>query len=76
MRHPVLVKNKKINYKCFKGVGDLIRKSIGCRSCYIHTIHYLILSIRVVVSVEEKKEEAKAEESDSDNEDMGFGLFD
>jgi len=26
--------------------------------------------------VEEKKEEAKKEESDSEDEDMGFGLFD
>ena len=30
----------------------------------------------MIVTVEEKKEEAKKEESDSEDEDMGFGLFD
>jgi len=30
----------------------------------------------MIVAVEEKKEEAKKEESDSEDEDMGFGLFD
>jgi len=53
-------------------MDGLIRECFVCScSCYNS-----LLSTWVVVSVEEKKEETKAEESDSDNEDMGFGLFD
>jgi len=31
---------------------------------------------KLLFSVEEKKEEVKKEESESEDEDMGFGLFD